>query len=168
MLKPILVAACLSVVGAALAAPPVQAQAIVAGAAKSDFIRLASSGDMYEIESSKLALAKADNAAIKKIAQMLISDHTALSKKLMSLAGAKVPPALGKKHADMLEKLKAANGAEFTKLYIAQQIQAHKEAIDLFERYAKAGDDVQLKSFATETLPRLRSHLQEVQKMQKS
>ena len=86
----------------------------------------------------------------------------------MSIADQKPPATLDKKHADMLEKLKAASGKEFTQAFLTMQMQAHKEAVDLFERYSKEGDDAKLKSFATETLPALRAHLQEVQKLQKS
>lgn len=135
---------------------------------KAEFVRMAASGDMFEIQSSKLALTKSDDPAIKKFAQMIVSDHMAASKKLMSIAGEKPPTMLDKKHADMMDKLNAASGREFTQLYVSMQITAHKEAIDLYERYSKTGDDAKVKAFAAETLPTLRAHLQSVEKMQKS
>lgn len=168
MLKPILAAAMLSLGALATAPSPALAQASKASVSKSEFVRMAASGDMFEIESGKLALSKADGADIKQFAQKLIDDHTAASKKLMSIADEKPPATLDKKHADMLEKLKAASGKEFTQAFLTMQLQAHKEAVDLFERYSKEGDDAKLKSFATETLPALRGHLQDVQKLQKS
>lgn len=170
MIKPLFVAALLSM-GVAAAAPAIQlaqAQTAKPANAKSEFARMAASGDMFEIESSKLALGKSDDAAVKKFAQMLIDDHTAASKKLMSMSDEKPPAAMDKKHMDMLEKLRSADGKQFTQLFVSMQLQAHKEAVDLFESYSKNGDDAKLKSFASETLPRLRAHLQEAQKLQKS
>ena len=39
------------------------------------------------------------------------------------------------------------------------QLAAHKDAVSLFERYAKGGDNATLKAFAAKTLPHLREHL---------
>lgn len=167
MLKPVIAAAMLSMSAAALAPAPALAQASKASISKAEFVRMAASGDMFEIESGKLALSKADGADVKQFAQKLIDDHTAASKKLMSFTDEKPPATLDKKHADLLGKLKSASGKEFTQTFVAQQVQAHKEAVELFERYAKDGDDAKLKSFANETLPALREHLQHAQKLQK-
>jgi hypothetical protein len=38
-------------------------------------------------------------------------------------------------------------------------MQAHLLAVDLFRNYAQADDDVQLKRWASATLPALRQHL---------
>lgn len=168
MLKPVIAAAMLSLAIPAVAPATALAQASKASLTKAEFVRMAASGDMFEIESGKLALSNADNADVKQFAQKLIDDHTAASKKLMSLTDQKPPATLDKKHADLLGKLKSASGKAFTQSFINDQVQAHKEAVELFERYAKDGDDAKLKSFANETLPALREHLQHAQKLQKS
>ncbi|MBX9758383.1 MAG: DUF4142 domain-containing protein [Beijerinckiaceae bacterium] len=168
MLKPVIAAAMLSLSAAALAPAPALAQASKASVTKAEFVRMAATGDMFEIESGKLALSNADSADVKQFAQKLIDDHTAASKKLMSLSDQKPPATLDKKHADLLAKLKSASGKEFTHTFITQQVQAHREAVELFEHYAKDGDDAKLKSFASDTLPALREHLQHAQKLQKS
>lgn len=168
MIKPIIAAAMLSLGIAGAAVPTALAQATKSSTSKAEFVRMAASGDMFEIESSKLALSKADSADIKQLAQTLIDDHTASSKKLMSIANEKPPASLEKKHAEMLAKLKSASGQEFTRAFMSMQMQAHKGAVDLFEQYSKDGDDAKLKAFAAETLPVLRGHLQHVQKLQKN
>src|ERR1700748_82408 len=38
------------------------------------------------------------------------------------------------------------------------QLQAHQEAVDLFNRYAQGGDNNDLKAWAATTLPHLREH----------
>jgi putative membrane protein len=168
MFKPIFAAAMLSLSAVALAPSPALAQAPKASLGQAEFARMAASGDMFEIESSKLALSKAEDPQIKQFAQKLIDDHMASSKKLMSVADQKPPAMLDRKHAVMLEKLKAASGKAFTQAFVSMQVQAHKEAIDLFERYSKQGDDAKLKAFATQTLPTLRAHLQDVERLQKN
>jgi putative membrane protein len=40
------------------------------------------------------------------------------------------------------------------------QVSAHKDAVSLFERYSKAGDNSKLKDWAGKTLPTLQHHLQ--------
>jgi uncharacterized protein DUF4142 len=39
------------------------------------------------------------------------------------------------------------------------QVSAHKDAVDLFERYANGGDNADLKAWAGKTLPALKHHL---------
>jgi putative membrane protein len=39
-------------------------------------------------------------------------------------------------------------------------VTAHKNAVSLFERYAKGGDSATLKSWAAKTLPDLQHHLE--------
>jgi putative membrane protein len=45
------------------------------------------------------------------------------------------------------------------------QVSAHKDAVSLFERYAKGGEDPKLKDWAGKTLPALQHHLQMAEKM---
>ena len=55
------------------------------------------------------------------------------------------------------------NGAEFTKQYNSDQVAVHKDAVNLFERYAKGGDNADLKAWAGATLPALQMHLKMAQ-----
>ena len=45
------------------------------------------------------------------------------------------------------------------------QLQAHKEAVELFSEYAKDGDNSELKSWAGQTLPHLKEHLAMAEKL---
>jgi putative membrane protein len=137
-----------------------------------DFVTLAAQSDMLEIESSKLALTKADSAKAKQFADKMIKDHTATSNELKALvAGGKVPaslpPTLDKAHQEKLDKLSKLNGRDFTKEYDDMQVAAHKDAVSLFERYSKEGDNVELKAFAAKHLPHLQEHLKMAQALDK-
>jgi putative membrane protein len=48
------------------------------------------------------------------------------------------------------------------------QVSAHKDAVSLFERYAKGGEDPNLKDWAGKTLPSLRHHLEMAEELDKN
>jgi putative membrane protein len=128
------------------------------------FVNKAALSDMFEIESSKLALQKSNTDEIKKFAQMMVDDHTKTSDDLKSMAqkmqGTQVPTALDPEHQQKLSQLQSASGRQFDQDYRTMQVQGHQDAVKLFEDYAKDGDNNELKSWANNTLPKLRSHLQ--------
>jgi putative membrane protein len=132
-----------------------------------DFVKEVAISDMFEIESSKLAADKGSGAE-KTFAAQMITDHTKTSTELKALVSggkvkADVPTALDSAHQSKLDKLKAASGDNFAKAYADDQIAAHKDAVSLFERYARGGDNADLKAWAAQTLPALKHHLEMAQ-----
>ena len=137
-----------------------------------DFVTLAAQSDMLEINSSKLALQKSDSDKTKTFAQKMIDDHTKTSTELKGLVSSgkvkvSAPSALDKSHQEKLDKLSKLQGKDFTKQYDSMQVSAHKDAVSLFERYSKDGDNPDLKSFAGQTLPMLQEHLKMAQELEK-
>jgi putative membrane protein len=115
------------------------------------FVKEVAISDMFEIESSKLAQQKSSPPA-KSFADHMIRDHTKTSMELNSLVqGGKVradlPTAMDSSHQTKLDKLKTLNGDDFSKNYDQMQRDAHKDAVDLFERYAMGGDNADLKQW---------------------
>jgi putative membrane protein len=136
-----------------------------------DFVTLAANSDMLEIEASKLALSKADEKS-KAFASKMIADHTQTSTELKELVGsgkvkASLPPTTDKTHQSKLEKLQGLSGAEFDEEYDEMQVAAHKDAVSLFDRYAKGGDNSDLRSFAGKWLPHLQEHLKMAEGLEK-
>jgi putative membrane protein len=132
-----------------------------------DFVTKVAIGDMFEVQSSKLAAQKG-NAEIKSFAQRMIKDHTKTTQELKSLVGkanAKLPAAMDADHQQKLDKLQKAGGNDFNSMYATMQVQAHEEAVKLFEGYSSAGDDAQLKAWAAKTLPALKEHLEHAKKL---
>ncbi|WBL80602.1 DUF4142 domain-containing protein [Bradyrhizobium xenonodulans] len=131
--------------------------------ATADFVKEVAISDLFEIESSKLAEQKG-NAQEKTFAQRMVTDHTKTSGELKALVGdgkveATLPTALDSSHQSKLDKLKNASGKDFTSDYNSYQVSAHEDAVSLFERYAKGGDNSALKDWAGKTLPALKHHL---------
>lgn len=139
------------------------------GAAPStqDFVTQAAISDMFEIESSKLAQQKSTKDTIKSFASQMVADHTKTSQELKSAAtGVQIPADMDSSHQSKLDKLRGLNGADFDKQYISDQQSAHKDAVSLFDRYAKSGDNAGLKAWAGKTLPVLQHHKDMADKLQ--
>lgn len=132
-----------------------------------DFVKEAAIGNIFEIESSKLASEKAQGPA-KDFAKQMVEDHTKTSEQLKSeaeKANVSVPTALNPPTQTKLDNLRSLSGEDFTKRYLDDQVSTHKDAVSLFQRYEKGGDNTTLKSWATETLPTLQHHLDMAQKL---
>ena len=137
-----------------------------------DFVKEVAISDMFEIEASKLAQQKG-NAAEKTFASQMVTDHTKTSTELKGLVSggkvkAELPTALDSSHQSKLDKLKAASGEEFSSDFNSMQVSAHKDAVSLFERYAKGGDNADLKDWAGKALPVLKHHLEMAQDLDKA
>jgi putative membrane protein len=136
-----------------------------------DFVKEAAISDMFEIGSSKLAQDKG-NAQEKSFGSQMITDHTKTTTELKGLVSsgkvkADVPSALDSSHQSKLDKLRGESGKDFSSDYNSDQLSGHKDAVSLFERYAKGGDNADLKDWAGKTLPTLRHHLEMAQNLGK-
>jgi putative membrane protein len=136
-----------------------------------DFVKEVATSDMFEIGSSQLAQDKG-NAPEKAFATQMITDHTKTSTELKEMVSsgkvkADVPAALEGSLQSKLDKLKGESGKDFSSDYDSDQVSAHEDAVSLFERYAKGGDNADLKDWAGKTLPILRHHLAMAQDLKK-
>jgi len=137
-----------------------------------DFVKEAAMSDIMEIGSSKIAQMKG-NAEEKKFAGQMIADHTKTSTELKAMVSsgdvkAEIPSALDDASVKKLDKLRDAKPEDFAGQYDPMQVSAHKDAVSLFERYAKGGENAKLKDWAGKTLPALQHHLQMAEDMNKN
>jgi putative membrane protein len=128
------------------------------------FVDKAAAGGLFEIQSSELALKMSKSGEIKSFAQMMVQDHGKANAALETVAkkeGLKVPVALDKEHAAKIQTLQSA-GSQFDPPYVKAQLEGHQETVELFEEYAANGDNAAIQSFANETLPTLKAHLEKI------
>jgi|SRR5581483_3887011 len=128
----------------------------------SSFVTKAAEGGMAEVQMAELAKTKAQNQAVKDLANRIYTDHTTANNKLKSLVtkdNMTMPTALDAKAQAEYNKLQNLSGAEFDKEYVNHQIKDHKEDIVLFQHEADHGTNTDVKSWASENLPTLREHL---------
>jgi len=135
-----------------------------------DFIKEAAMSDMLEIDAAKIAQQKG-NPDEKKFAEQMITDHTKTSTELKGMVPSDmksaIPTSLDDSSQKKLDKLKDAKPDDFASQYDPMQVSAHEDAVSLFERYSKGGDDAKLKDWAGKTLPHLQHHLQMAEQMNK-
>lgn len=147
------------------AAPPSQEAMEAAMTLPQAFAERAASSNMFEIQSSELAVQMSQSDEVRTFAEKMIADHQAAGEKMLVAAtaeGVSPPQALMPDHQAQLDSLAAMTGEEFDTAYLAAQAAAHNDAVTLFEGYSTQGTEGDLKAFATETLPTLQSHMQEV------
>ena len=143
--------------------PPAAATMTSSNVTAAEFVTQAANSDMFEIQSSQLALTKTQDGPTRNFAQHMIQDHTAASEKLKTAAqGQTIPSAPDQEHTQMLQQLQQVSGNDFNRSYVQMQFDGHQKAVTLFESYAQNGDNAQLKEFAQQTVPTLREHLQQI------
>lgn len=127
-----------------------------------DFVKDAASGGLMEVELGQLALERAGSQDVKSFADRLVRDHTKANEELMQVAKSEnmtVPQQMAEKHQEMIRKLSRLNGKDFDRAYIEHMVKDHKEDIAKFSDQAKKDGNPELRSFASNTLPKLEEHL---------
>lgn len=147
--------------------PPPPAEAKTQAAA---YVMAAGGSDLYEINSSQIALQKTQNPALRRYAEMLIKHHqktTAATVAAAKKAGMTPPsPMLDAGATASIAELQSASATDFDRLYIGQQIPAHQAALDLHQSYAASGDQAPLRASAKQAIPLVKQHLALAEKMQ--
>lgn len=152
-----------------LATDPSAKQASAPVTPTATFVAQAAFGNMFEVESSKLALERGNTPAVKTFAQHMVDDHSAAAvrfKEAVLEAKLAMPPdKLDAKHGAIVYELAGKQGSDFDKAYVEAQYKAHVATVEMFKGYAQAGEDTRVREFAAQTLPTLEAHLAEVSKM---
>ncbi len=134
-------------------------------ATAADYVRIALASDLFEIESSRLALERARNPAVREFAQMLITDHTRSTEALGAAAQAAEPsvamtqPALDPQQRQIVEGLRTAGEGAFDQLYLQGQVQAHQQTLAALQDYARTGTVPSLRQHASSTAAPVEQHL---------
>lgn len=127
------------------------------------YVRVAGASDLYEIQSSGIALEKSRNQDVRQFAQMLTDHHTKTTQTLMAAAKTvgmlPPPPALMPMQRDMIAELQRAEAANFDRVFMRQQVRAHEMALALHQSYARSGDTPALRTAASTAVPIIEQHL---------
>jgi putative membrane protein len=135
-----------------------------------DFVKEVAMSDITEIAAAKIGQERG-NAEEKAFSTQMIADHAKTSEELKAMAPADakaaIPAALDSSSQSKIDKLKNAKPDDFSSEFDSMQVSAHKDAVSLFERYAKGGEDAKLKGWSDKTLPTLKHHLEMAQNLGK-
>lgn len=134
------------------------------------FIKKTGEAGMAEVKLATLGTQKAERADVKEFATMLVTDHTKVNEELAKLAQAKgvelsavITPAA----AATFQSLEKESGKDFDNTFLTQMEKSHKASIAAFEDAGKDAADSEVRSWASNTLPTLKTHLTKVQELQK-
>lgn len=147
--------------------PPPPAEAKTQAAA---YVDAAGKSDMFEIESSQIALQRSQSNKVKAFANMLVRHHkqtTAATMAAAKKAGMNPPPPAPDAGIQAsLDELRNAPAESFDQVYLAQQIPAHQAALDLHQSYAAGGDQPALRASAKSAVPIVKQHIEAATKLQ--
>lgn len=150
----------------AASVPVGQTSAAVMGANSPDaYVTNAAIGDMYEIQAAEIALERSENAEVRELAEMIRTDHTQASERMMALApeatpDTALPTQLDERRQGLIDNLRSASAAAFDGVYIDQQVAAHREAVTLHDGFGDNADAPTLAEHARTVLPRIQAHLE--------
>ena len=144
----------------------------------SDFRRLALMAEVFDFESSRLAIQRSRRPSVKRYASALTGNFRGYYTRLTSGAGvfadfpalpadpnAPIKPFVDERRVAMLNQLGAATGRGFDRLYMDMHLGVRQEVLGLYETYLRSGDDPALRAFARERLPVLEQQSQAARRL---
>jgi putative membrane protein len=135
----------------------------------SEFAVEASAVNMMEIELGNLAAERATSQEVRNFAQKIVNDHNQAQERLRAIAQRKniaLPEDLPQDRRDKIEDFREKSGNEFDKDYMDFIVDKHQDEINDYEDAADNLDDNEIKQYANETLPNLREHREEAERIQ--
>jgi putative membrane protein len=126
-----------------------------------DFVAKTVELNYGEIKFAQLATQNSSNPEVKKMAAMLVTDHTKTLNELKAFASGKsisVPVEEDDEARRKTERFSDEAGKDFDKKWCRQMIDRHEESINKFEKRIDKTEDADLKAWLTKTLPVLKSH----------
>lgn len=136
---------------------------------------------MVALETSRIALTKANNEDLKRFANFEVQEQTTLSEVLRSMMEPAATAATGQSSAqaspmqmdasarDMMQKLQSQQtGAAFDKAYLEGQMQGHRDLLQVQERYLQSNSqNREHMNVARMARAQIREHIALLETMQK-
>jgi putative membrane protein len=134
-----------------------------------DFLIEAVDARMMDLAQGRLAKERGTTAAIREYGDLMINDQTRLLNELKIIAASKeivLPSTISRKKEDALAELRDEEGEAFDEKFIRMMITDHRRDVSKF-RTATSFDDGDVKTFATNNLPLIQSHLNKIEALEK-
>jgi putative membrane protein len=128
-----------------------------------EFAEKAAEGGLMEVQFGEQAQQQAKNEQVVQFGERMVADHGQANEKLKAIAeqkGIELPQELSADAQQKYEELQQLSDAEFDEAYMDEMVQDHETDVAAFEKQAQSGQDPDLRTFAEETLPTLREHLE--------
>jgi putative membrane protein len=138
-------------------------------------LQVVHTANLGEIEQAKLAQSKAKDVRVKKLAAMMLKDHTDADGKAMALAKGEslnlapssTNTSLESDAGSATSTLKSQNGADFDKGYVDTQVKEHQAVLDMIDqKLIPNAKSAGVKAFLAEVRPKIAMHLRHAQDLQ--
>ena len=123
---------------------------------------------LTEIESGKLAAAKAQSPDVKQFGQKVAADHAKMLEDLRRLAKAKgvaLPDALSLRDLAERKKLERHSGPDFDKTYMSEMVKDHEKDLKEVQDLAAKAKDPDFKAAMQKASAKIQEHLQLAQRI---
>ncbi len=129
-----------------------------------EFVVNAIASSYGEIKLAELAMGRAGNTTLNSTAEMLKKDHTKVVADLKALAatnGISVPMEQSDDAKDEYKSLSEEEDAkDFNKEWCNKMVDKHQSSINDYEERMEKTENVELRTWISQTLPTLKSHLE--------
>jgi putative membrane protein len=138
-------------------------------------LQVVHTANLGEIEQAKLAQSKAKDAGVKKLAAMMLKDHTdadgkaiALAKgESLDLAPSSTNTSLESDAGSATSTLKSQSGVDFDKGYVDTQVKEHQAVLDMIDqKLIPNAKSAGVKAFLAKVRPTIAMHLQHAKDLQ--
>ncbi len=109
---------------------------------------------------SKIGLDKGTDAQVKKVAKLMITEHTKMNADLKALAGKKQVTLPATNTADMagMQSMPETKGKEFDQAWTSQMLMQHDAKINELQNVLTQTDDADIKALINKALPKVKMH----------
>lgn len=129
-----------------------------------EFLTDAAQASLFEIQASRIALARGGSTAVRRFAEATLRDRVSIDTDLEQLArsvGVVLPSRLSDEFQARLSVLEQLTGSDFDRAYARNVgVIAPEQALAAFERAANP-EGARVQRFAANQIPALREHLEE-------
>lgn len=115
---------------------------------------------------SQVAIERTSNPRVRSFAEKLIGEHRRINAEITALAAVKgvVLPAKD----NIAEKWTKRDASDFDVEYLKKIISDHEDAVKLYQKQAREGEDAELVAFARKNLSAVQHHLEQALDLQRS
>ena len=127
-----------------------------------DFLMKAAQSGLLEVDAGQLAESHAGSRQVREFGERMVTDHSMADNALAAIAQKDqvgLPTELRPDDQTRLDRLKTLTGRPFDREYAHLMVEDHRAAVRDFESGAETLSDPELRIFAANTLPTLRTHL---------
>jgi len=128
------------------------------------FLQATTGDNLFEIQSSQLALTKTNTPAVRAYAQRMIDHHVPAQNQVNTLAAARrvpLPRALPPELQIKINTLTTLSGAAFDRAYLNEQVVSHQLALSVGLNEQTAGRDPAVVALAAQLQPIIAAHLRD-------